>query len=425
MTRPTPVRRAKFQPKLSIALALRYFTMKASVLSFVSRLALLGLSVSVAILVIVLSVVNGFERELQQRVLGLLPNVTVYRADGLSPEEVRSIVELADTSEVVAASPVVTQSVLLSANGQLQGANLLGVVPDEYGQVTQLERYMQPAQAAGLELLGQDRYGIVLGHSLAVKLGVSVGDKLLVILAAGTLSPVGILPRQRRFNVLATIDSQSQLDSQFAYVNLDTAQRLRRLADRVDGVHIKTQDLFATRQTEAGIYQLALSSPPRVSNWKRNFGNLYQAIAVQKVTMFVLLSFLVGVAAFNLISGLMMIVEQRDTDIAILRTMGASSTTLLIVFVVVGLLLSSIGVGLGLLVGSAIAMGLPIFYAWITNAFELDLMTQYFISYLPVEVKIWDLYFVGGSALALAALAVVPPALKAARAQPSQVLAHE
>ena len=277
----------------------------------------------------------------------------------------------------------------------------------------------------GLSVLLKDRYGIVLGKSLANKLGVSIGDKLMLVLAAGNVSPVGIVPRQRRFTVLATIDSQSQLDSQFAYVNLATAQKLRRIGDKIDGVHIRVSDLFDTRRTEEAVYQLQLSNLPRVSNWKRNFGNLYQAIAVQKVTMFVLLSFLVGVAAFNLVSGLMMIVEQRDADIAILRTMGASSKTLIAIFVLVGLFLSAIGVLLGLVSGVAIALGLPKLYSIITTSFELDLMTQYFISYLPVEVLVTDLYFVGACALLLATFAVIPPALRAAQAQPSKVLAHE
>lgn len=419
--------KAQFRPFVALALASRYLVTPSAALSNVSRLALLGLVLSVAILVIVLSVVNGFERELRERVLALLPQVSAFSSAGLTSSQLSELERLEASSEVDAVAGVVQDSVLLAANGQLQGANLLGIETSAYSRVTALPDYVVGATgaSAGLGLLDQSRFGIILGQSLARKLQVSIGDELLVVLASASVTPAGVIPRQRRFSVVGLINSQSQLDSQFAYVTLETAQKLMRTRDRVHGVHVKARDLFLTRPAETLLYDADVGQTLRISNWQRNFGNLYQAIAVQKATMFVLLSFLVAVAAFNLVSGLMMIVEQRKPDTAILRTMGASFTTLLTSFVLLGFVLSFVGVLAGLLAGWLIATGLPGFYHFINSQFELELMTQYFISYLPVDVRSTDLLNIVLASMALTALAVVPPAVRAAGAEPSRVLAHE
>ena len=276
-----------------------------------------------------------------------------------------------------------------------------------------------------MKVLEHERFAIVLGQGLAQKLDVTVHDEVTVVMATGSITPAGLVPRQRRFTVTGIVDSQSQLDAQFAYVALGVGQKLFRTGDTVHGIHLRVEDLFNTAEAEASLYAMELTPGMRVSNWQRNFGNTYQAIAVQKVTMFVLLSFLVAVAAFNLVSGLTMIVEQRSQDIAILRTMGASQGTLLACFGLLGLLLAVVGVSIGLLIGALVAIGLPGFYELINTNFELDLMSQYFISYLPVDVRASDLARIAGASLLLAAAAIIAPAVRAARAEPSTVLAHE
>ena len=388
-----------------------------------SRLALAGLALSVAILIIVLSVINGFETELRQRVLALIPHITVHAANGLEQASLHPLlVSQERPPELLALAPVVQDTVLLSANGNIQGASLLGIDPANYAAVTDLPKYLLEGEFAHL---ADSPFGIVLGVTLARKLGLALGDSVLVVLARGNVTPAGILPRQRRFTVIDLIDSSSQLDGQAAFINLATGQKLFRTGTKVHALHAKVTDIFATANGAAYLEAQLSKSAVRVNTWARNFGNLYQAIAVQKLTMFVLLSFLVGVAAFNLVSGLIMIVEQRQHDIAVLRTMGASSATLIEIFLMLGTVLAFSGIVLGLVIGTSLAATLPWLYAWVTLTFDLHLMSQYFISYLPVDIRWDDIVWVTVAALGLSVIAVIAPAIRATKLQPSRVLAHE
>lgn len=407
---------------LSVWIALRYLLAKNSALSYVSRLALLGLILSVAVLVVVVSVVNGFERELRERVLGVLPHITAEGYAGLTMPEVTEFLARGPHPGLLALTPYVSGTVLLSANGKIHGAGITGVEPSSYAQVTDLVDY---TQAGTLDALRDTRYGIVLGARLANMLALAVGDRVLVVLPVGAVTPAGAVPRQRHFTVVDVFDSQSQLDGQTALISIASAQRLFRTGKRVHGVQGRLADLFQVETPRRILYDQLGEQRVRVRSWMSTHGNLYQAIAVQKLTMFVLLSFLVAVAAFNLVSGLMMIVEQRKNDVAILRTLGTSSGSVLLLFCVLGMILAVSGIALGLAVGVLAAMGLPHLYASVSSLFELDLMTQYFIAYLPVDVRAEDLGQICFAALALALFASIYPAWRAARLLPSRVLAHE
>jgi lipoprotein-releasing system permease protein len=408
---------------LSVLIGLRYLSAKNSALSYVSRLALLGLVLSVAVLVVVVSVVNGFERELRDRVLSVLPHITAEGYGGLAPGEVAKVLNNAPYPGLVALAPFVSGTALLSANGKIQGASITGIEPATYTKVTDLARYTENGTLAALD---DERYGIILGARLATKLTLAIGDQVLVVLPVGAVTPAGAVPRQRRFKLVDVFDSQSQMDGQTALISLSSAQRLFRTGDRVHGVQGKLVDLFQVDAPRRLLYDVLGEQRVRIQSWaSTQNGNLYQAIAVQKLTMFVLLSFLVAVAAFNLVSGLMMIVEQRKNDIAILRTLGSSSWSVLLLFCTLGMVLGLCGIALGIAVGVAIATGLPYLYASLSNAFGLELMTQYFIDYLPVDVRMADLLQICLAALGLALLATLYPAWRAARLLPSRVLAHE
>ena len=408
---------------LPVPIALRYLLAKNSALSYVSRLALLGLVLSVAVLVVVLSVVNGFERELRDRVLSVLPHITAEGYGGLAPLEVSKIQNGAPYPGLEAIAPYVSGTALLSANGKIQGTSITGIETSSYSKVTDLARY---TTSGSLDGLNNERYGIVLGARLAKKLSLVVGDQVLVVLPVGAVTPAGAVPRQRRFKIVDVFDSQSQLDGQTALIGLSSAQRLFRTGNRVHGVQGKLVDLFQVDAPRRVLYDVLGEQRVRIRSWaSTQNGNLYQAIAVQKLTMFVLLSFLVAVAAFNLISGLMMIVEQRKNDVAILRTLGSSSWSVLLLFCTLGMVLGICGTALGICVGVAIATGLPYLYAGLSDAFGLELMTQYFITYLPVDVRVGDLLQISLAALGLALLATLYPAWRAARLLPSRVLAHE
>ncbi len=387
-----------------------------------SRLALLGLILSVAVLVIVLSVVNGFEREMRERVLGVLPHISAEGYSGLSQQQVEDFIAAGPHAGLQALAPYVSGTALLVAGDVIQGALLTGVDTVRHGQVTDIPRY---TSRQSLDSLQDTAYGIVVGRTLAQQLDVAVGDQLLVVLPVGAVTPAGAVPRQRRFTVVDVFASDSLLDGQQALVSLRSAQKLFRTGNRVHGVQGRLLDLFATETARMALYRGFGEEQVRVRSWMSTQGNLYQAIAVQKLTMFVLLSFLVAVAAFNLVSGLMMIVEQRKNDVAILRTLGSGTGAVMALFCALGLMLALGGVVIGLVVGSVLAASLPGVYSGLTSLFELNLMSQYFIGYLPVDIRSGDLLQVGAAALALSLFATLYPAWRASRLLPSQVLAHE
>ena len=400
-------------------IALRYLVAKQSALSYVSRLALFGLALSVAVLVLVLSVVNGFERELRDRILALIPHITV---SGYEPLEENILSGEVLPSGIRAAAQVIEGTVLLAANGEIENAQLTGVNAAEYKNVTIIERFLKHQS---LEILHEKKFGIIVGASLAHKLNVKIGDNLLLVMPFASITPAGAVPRQRRFTLLDIIDSKSQLDQQAAYISLATAQKLFKTGTKIHGLHIRAEDLFQLQPAVDWVRQVLQNKVGRVSSWQSSYGSLYQAIAVQKLTMFILLSFLVGVAAFNLVSGLMMIVVQRQQDIAILRTLGAGYKDILLVFIVLGATLAGFGIFLGLTTGALLATLLPSFFSWLSNSLDANLMSQYFISYLPVDIRITDIMSIGVASLVLSILAIIYPAIRATKLLPGEVLAHE
>lgn len=407
---------------LPLWIALRYLLARNSALSYVSRLALLGLMLSVLVLVVVLSIVNGFERELRERVLAVLPHVTAYSESGLPADALDIVRDAGYPADLMSLAPFVSGNVLLAANGRIAAASLTGIEPDSYSQVTDIADY---TGAGNLHALASTRYGVVVGERIAEELDVVIGDKVLVVLPVGGITPAGAVPRQRRFEVVDLFASNSQLDGQSVFTGLSAAQRLFRTGNRVHGVQGRLMDLFTIEPVRRFLYMTFAEHQVSVVSWKNSFGNLYQAIAVQKLTMFVLLSFLVGVAAFNLVSGLMMIVEQRQNDVAVLRTMGARTGTVVALFCCLALILSAAGIAFGLLLGAGVALGLPHLYGALTSTFELDLMSQYIIGYLPVDVRLADLWRIGLGALLMTLFASIFPAWRATRLLPSRVLAHE
>jgi lipoprotein-releasing system permease protein len=254
---------------------------------------------------------------------------------------------------------------------------------------------------------------------------VNVGDRVTLVLPSATVTPAGLFPRQKRFQVRGIVRSRSEIDSRAVYVAAPDAMRLLRTGGRVHGYQLRVSDLFAADAVarEAILMLNRMDLFPR--SWMRTHGNLYHAIGVQKTTMFVLLSFLVGVAAFNLVSTLVMVVDQRRGDVAILRTLGSDSRTVLWTFVLLGTTLGLIGIVAGLLVGGLVSLSLPGFYLWVTERFSLDLMSQYFVNYLPVEVRFEDMVGISVTALVLSILSTLYPAWRAIRLKPSEVLAHE
>jgi len=404
---------------LTLALGLRYAFARRSSLSFISLIALGGLALSVAVLVVVVSVINGFERELEQRVFGILPHAMIQGRGGLA-NDATDRERLARVPGVIAVAPFVQGAGLAAAEHRATGILVWGIDPRLQGAVSDYARYVE-----GGGILTPGAYGVVLGAVVAERLGLGVGDPVTLVLPSATVTPAGVLPRQKRFTVTGILRSRSEIDARAALVHLADAQRLFRLGHGVHGYQLKLADLFAAETVAGAAADVLGRERAYPTTWMRTHGNLYRAIGVQKSTMFILLSFLVAVAAFNLVSTLVMVVNQRSGDVAILRTLGADTALIVGGFVLLGLLIGAAGIVAGALAGTLIADALPWLYERVTAAFGLDLMNQYFVSYLPVEVRIADLTGIVLTAFALCAVSTLYPAWRAARLKPSQVLAHE
>ncbi len=410
---------------VALSVGARYALSRRSSISFISLVAVSGLALSVSVLVIVVSVVNGFERELQNRVLGLLPHLTLYGREPLPPDDADASA-LGRVPWVAGVAPIVQGAALAAVATDAAGIVITGMDPARYPAVSNVFAHVEghdPASAA--QLLQPGAFGVLLGARVADQLGVTTGDRVALVLPSATVTPAGLFPRQKRFTIKGIVRSRSNVDERAAYVHLADAQRLYRVGGSVHGYQVRLADLF-----EAGpAAQAALDALGRervfASTWMRTHGPLYRAIGIQKTTMFVLLSFLVAVAAFNLVSTLVMVVDQRSGDVAILRTLGSDTGTVVGAFVLLGAALGVLGVGAGLLVGVALAASLPAVYAWISATLELDLMSQYLVSYLPVQIRVGDLLGISLTALVLCTVSTLYPAWRAAGLKPSEVLAHE
>jgi len=389
--------------------------------SSVGSLALAGLIMSIAVLVFVMSVVNGFERELRERLLNVLPHITATTQVGIPVSQLGDLTDLPNNTNLVGLAPIVRSSGLIAANGEVRATQITGI-DDSYSSVSALGEFMVSGQLADVH---QSRFGLVLGGRLADQLNLQVGDDAVLLLPDQRVSIVGALPRQKRFSVVGIFRSQSQLDSSGIFIRLADAQRLLRLPGRVHGLQGRLQDLFATGNASQYLYHRFAASDLRVRSWMVEFGTLYQAISVQKATLFLLFSLLIAVAAFNLVSGLIMIVEQRRGDIAVLRSMGASRFQVLALFCLLGSLLGVAGTLAGLAAGLGLGWLLPALVNGGSSLFQYDVMSQYFISYLPVQVLPEDLLIISGLSIGATLLASLYPAWRAMGLMPSRVLANE
>lgn len=387
----------------------------------VGSLALAGLIISIAVLVFVMSVVNGFERELRERLLNVLPHMTATSQRGMPRTALGDLTVLPNNSGLVALAPMVRSSGLIAANGEVRATQITGI-DAAYGSVSALGDFMVSGQLADLH---HSRFGVVLGGRLADQLSLQVGDDAVLLLPDQRVSIAGALPRQKRFSVVGIFRSQSQLDSSSIFIGLADAQRLLRLPGRVHGVQGRLHDLFGSGSASQYLYQRFAANDLRVRSWMVEFGTLYQAISVQKATLFLLFSLLIAVAAFNLVSGLIMIVEQRRGDIAILRSMGASRLQVLALFCMLGTLLGVVGTLAGVATGLGLGWLLPALVNGGSALFQYDLMSQYFISYLPVQVLPEDLLIISALSIGAALLASLYPAWRAMGLMPSRVLANE
>lgn len=400
-------------------------THRRGFVSFVALTSVLGLMLGVATLLVVLSVMNGFERELRQRILSVTAHASLKGLQGTVEDWQGLQQRVLRDPGVVAAAPFVEQDAMLAHAGHITGATVRGVLPQEELKTTGLGQRLVSGQLTDLT---PGSWNTILGSALARELGAAPGDTVVLIAPTGTATPTGVVPRMRRFHVAGIFESgMYEFDRGLALVNMGDAGRLFQLGAQASGIRLALADPWRAPATVRRIALGLGGAGYYVSDWTRNHANFFRSIEITKSMMFVILLMIVAVAAFNIVATLVMIVKEKQTDIAILRTLGARPREVLFTFAVQGVLIGLAGTGLGALLGTVLARHLKD----LVHGLERLLGTQfldarvYFMSDLPAYVEPLDVVRVCGVAFVLCALATLYPAWRAARTAPAQALRHE
>ena len=409
-----------FRP-LAVNIGVRYARSRRSFISFVGALALGGLALSVAVLVFVQAVVAGFEREMNDRILGIVPHVRVG-ALGSVGERGAVLDTIHGIEGVAGAAAVVQGRGLVERAGRVAGVSLVGIDPDSYPSVSRIDEFLVGTEA---RMPRPGGFEILIGEQVAERLDVASGERVTVVLPTPTVTPLGVFARQKRFRVVGVVNTGSQLDRTSAYLHRDDAAKLFRAGAMEHEFHVKADSALDAGILRAQITGALIEEGYRAVSWMATYGNLYAAIRYTKNMLFLLLSLLVAVAAFNLVSSLVMIVNERRGDIAILRTMGSGSGLVIVAFLVVGTSIAVVGIGLG--VGAGIGLGVvaETGFPWLEDLLGTRLMGEYLITTLPVEYTAADIVRVAATAFVLGLAATLFPAWRAARLNPADLLQHE
>ena len=416
----------KFANPLEWRIASRYLRARSDngFLSFIALIGVLGVAIGVAVLLVVLGVMNGFERELKDRILSVAAHATISGIDGPLPDWQALAARVAGEPGVLAVAPYIEERALLAHGERVSGGLVRGVRPEQEAAVGSLAEHVRGGQ---LEDLAAGGYRVLLGKALAAELRVKVGDSVVLAAPHGTATPAGVVPRVRRLLVVGTLDSGLyEFDRNVALIALDDAARVFRTGSGVTGLRLRLADPFAAGRT---VHRIAvdLGGGFYISDWTREHANFFRSIATTKSIMFVLLLLVMGVAAFNIVATLMMMVREKQSDIAILRTLGVTPASLIGVFVLQGTAIGLLGTLAGLGLGLLIAANLPV----LVHALEALLGTTlvdprvYLLDELPAVVTAADALRICGTAFVLACLSTLYPAVKAARTQPAEALRHE
>lgn len=386
---------------------------------------MIGLALGVVVMIVVLSVMNGFDHEMRTRVLGMVPHATIEAGEPIGnwqglAEKVRQ------NPQVLAVAPFTQMQGLLTNNGNVQKVLLNGIDPAQERKVSIIDNFMKQGK---LDDLAAGDFGIVIGDKAATKLGVGVGDKVTFVAPEVTVTPAGMFPRMKRFTVTGIFHvGAGELDGYLGLTNIDDLGRLHRWkANEVQGLRLKFEDLFEAPRTSYQIAQTLGEHNYYSRDWTRTHGNLYQAIRMEKAMIGLLLLLIVAVAAFNIISTLVMVVNDKRGDIAILRTLGSTPGQIMAIFMVQGTVIGVVGTFIGAVVGIIAALNVSAAISLLEGLIGHKFLNAdvYFIDYLPSQLMAEDVLMVCGAALVLSFLATLYPAWRAARTQPAEALRYE
>jgi lipoprotein-releasing system permease protein len=393
-------------------------------ISFISLISMLGIGLGVAALIVVLSVMNGFQKELRDRILGVASHIQVSLANGELTDWQKTQAAARRHPEVLAAAPYVQAQGMLSFDQQVRGVLVRGILPEAEEKVADFERHMKNGKLAALQA---GEFGIILGGELARALQVLPGDKVTLIAPQGLVTPAAILPRLKQFRVVGIFEvGMFEFDSGMALIHMEDAQKLYRMDDRVSGVRLKVGDLFAAPRISRELLGM-LGSDVWISDWTRSHANFFRAVAIEKNMMFLILLLIVAVAAFNIVSTLVMAVTDKQADIAILRTLGASPGSVMVIFIVQGVLIGVIGLGLGVAGGVALALNVDVVVPAIEHVLGMQFLAKevYYITELPSDLQWRDVIVITSVSFVLTLFATLYPSWRAARVNPAAALKYE
>jgi len=413
-----------FKP-LSLFIGLRYTRAKKRnhFISFISLISLLGIALGVLVLITVLSVMNGFDYQIKHRILQMVPQVTVTQWNGQMQNWSSVAAKIEKVSGVTAVAPFVEGQAMMVHAGATAFGILRGITPKTQSSISPLADKMI---AGSLSSLTPHQFHIVLGKDLAARLGVGLGDKVIVYVPKDNLSPIGVLPRLKQFIVSGIFSVGYQFDNAYALINLSDAAKLLMLSNNITGLQVKANDLYQAVTVGKRI-QASLPAGYRVLNWTQQNVNFFKALKMEKIMMFLILMLIIAVAAFNMLSSLVMAVTDKQSDIAILRTLGASSRTIMMTFVVQGFLIGLIGTGIGVMGGIVLSLNVTRIVDWVQQLLHVQFLSAsvYYISFVPSRLAWYDVWHIALVAIILSLLATIYPAWRAGRIVPAQALRYE
>jgi len=406
---------------------------KNAFISLVTLISILGVTVGVMALIIVLAVMTGFEEDLKSKILGTNSHVVVLTLGKQGMTNYAEVIEqVQQNRHVVSATPFIFSQVMLTTQDNVAGVVLRGILPEEEGNVTDITKNMVEGNIQDLssgpgETEEAEHHGIVIGRELAGILGVYLGEAVNVVSPLGRITPLGMVPKMMQFRVVGIFDSGLyEYDTGLAYISLSDAQYFFDLEDRVTGVEVKVDDIYAAREVKTKI-QTMLGPNYWAKDWMEMNRNLFSALRLEKITMFIILSLIILVAALNIISTLTMLVMEKGKEIAILKSMGARRTSIMKIFMVEGMVIGLLGTAFGCILGLLIALNLETVVGFIENLFQFKIIdaSVYYIDKLPSRVKSLDVLFVTMISFLITICSTLYPSYKASKLDPVEAIRYE
>ena len=407
-------------------IASRYTRLKSkNFISFISLTSIIGITLGVMALIVVLSVMNGFKSELQTKILGVASDIEVVKIGGNLKDWRRLRSKLEGQKNIAAIAPFTNNQAMLSLGKYNRGVIVRGIDPVLEPNVSDLNLKIKQGRFD----LVQDEYEILIGSDIARYFGLSVGDKVSLISSQVNYSPVGMLPRLKQFKIKGVFEvGMYEYDAGLVLIHLNDAQTLFQMDKKISGLRVKLQDLNQTRKTAFMISATFNDSDNLVvSDWTRQHANLFAAIQMEKKVMFIILTLIIAVAAFNIVSTLVMGVTEKKSDIAILRTLGATKKSILLIFIWQGILIGVLGTFLGVLLGVTISLNIDVIVPFIESLFGVEFLSKeiYYISALPSKLLLNDVILIGCMSLFLSIIATIYPSIRASRIDPAAALKHD